>query len=91
VTDRGQAIAVTLAGAVLGGAAAYVLFTEPGRSLRRRIEPALDDLARELDSFRGTVARAATVATEGWRLLNEALSEEPPRIRHVNPHQTTPF
>ena len=36
--------------------AGYLFFTDRGRALRRQIEPALEDFARELSSFRGTVA-----------------------------------
>jgi len=57
------------------------------------MEPALDDLARELNSFRGTLQRAAGVASEGWKLLNDALGEgghqQPPR--YPGSHQTSPF
>ena len=65
----------TVVGAVAGGVAGYMLFTNEGRSLRRRLEPAIEDFAKELDHFRGTVLRAADVATEGWKLLNDALGE----------------
>jgi hypothetical protein len=64
--------------------------------LRRQIEPALEDMARELNSFRGTVQKAAGVANEGWKLLNDALGEagsgqgrQPSRF--PSPHQTSPF
>ena len=88
-----RAIVATLTGAVAGGIAGYLLFTEHGRGLRRQFEPALDDFVRELHSFRGTVQRAAGVANEGWKLLNDALGEggqEPPRYPNA-PHQTSPF
>src|SRR5919197_5742965 len=73
VQDR--AVIATVVGAVVGGAAGYLFFTDHGRQLRKQLEPALDDFARELNSFRGTVQRAASVASEGWRLLNDALGE----------------
>jgi hypothetical protein len=92
VADK-AAVTATIVGAVIGGVAGYLFFTERGRALRRQIEPALDDIARELNSFRGTVQRAAGVANEGWRLLNEALGDgggsQP--TRYPSPHQTTPF
>jgi len=87
-----RSVTATIVGAVVGGVAGYLFFTEHGRTLRRQIEPALDDIARELHSFRGTVQRAAGVANEGWKLLNEALGEagqQPPR--YPGGHQTTPF
>ncbi len=89
--DNNRAIAATIAGAVIGGVAGYLFFTERGRSLRRQIEPALDDFARELHSFRGTVQRAAGVANEGWKLLNEALGENQQPPRYPTTHQSSPF
>jgi gas vesicle protein len=82
----------TVGGAVVGAIAGYLLFTDHGRSLRRQLEPALDDFTRELHSFRATVQRAAGVANEGWKLLNEAIGEpgsQPPRYGVGG--QTTPF
>ena len=90
--DNSRALGATLVGAVIGGVAGYLFFTEHGRSLRRQIEPALDDFARELMSFRGTVQKAAGVANEGWKLLNDALGDttaNPPR--YAGPRQSSPF
>ena len=87
-----RTVAATLIGAAIGAIAGYLFFTEEGRRLRRRIEPALDDFARELISFRTSVQKAAGVANDGWRLLNEALAEgRPPTPRYAGPHQTSPF
>ena len=93
MSDNSRAIAASVVGAVVGAMAGYVFFTEHGRSLRRQIEPALDDFARELSHFRGTVLTAAGVASEGWKLLNEALGESGPQPppRYPTPHQTSPF
>ena len=90
--DNSRAVAASLVGAVIGGVAGYLFFTEHGRWLRRQLEPALDDFARELNSFRATVHKAAGVANEGWKLLNEAMGEsggEQPR--YASPRQTSPF
>ena len=87
-----QAVAATIVGAVVGAVAGYLFFTERGRAIRRQIEPALEDLARELNSFRGTVHRAAGVATEGWKLLNEVVGEAGQGgSRYPTSHQTSPF
>jgi gas vesicle protein len=85
-------VAAALAGAIVGGIAGYLFFTEHGRRLRRAFEPALEDFSRELNSFRGTVARAAAVASESWKLLSESVGEagEPAR-RFATTHQTSPF
>jgi hypothetical protein len=90
VTDR-QALATTLVGAALGGLAGFLFFTERGRRIRREIEPALEDFVRELSSLRGTVQRAADVAGESWRLLNDMV-REPAQPSHRYPGgQTSPF
>ena len=87
-----KAVVATIVGAVIGGAAGYLFFTDRGRELRRQIEPALDDFARELNSFRGTLQRAAGVANDGWKLLNETLGDGGQRpLKYPNAHQTSPF
>ncbi len=92
MAEDSRAIAATMVGAMIGGLAGYLFFTEQGRRLRRRIEPALDDIGRELNSFRVTVHKAADVASEGWKLMNEALGEESrPTLRYPGPHQSSPF
>jgi len=90
--NNSRAVAATVVGAVIGGLAGYLFFTDRGRAIRREIEPALDEFARELMSFRATVQKAAGVANEGWKLLNEALGEGGPQPpRYAAPHQTSPF
>jgi hypothetical protein len=93
VSDNSRAITATVVGAVLGGALGYLFFTDHGRWIRRQLEPAIDDFSRELSHFRGTVNKAAGVASEGWKLLNDALGEDvrrqPPR--YPTSHQTSPF
>ena len=83
MTDK--TVAATIVGAVIGGVAGYFLFTERGRALRRQLEPAIEDFARELNSLRGTIQRASGVAAEGWRLLNDAIGDTP------GPSQTRRF
>ena len=83
-------VAAAIVGAVLGGVAAYLFFTEDGRRLRRQLEPALDDFTRELNSFRSTLNKAAGVASEGWRLLNDAMGEAG-QPRYPTGRQTSPF
>jgi hypothetical protein len=71
--------------------AGYMFFTNKGRMLRRQFEPAIEDIARELASFRGTLNRAIGVASEGWKVVNDALGEGGAPARYSSPHQTTPF
>ena len=91
MTEKSQACVVSCIGAAIGATVAYMFFTNRGRELRRNLEPALEDFARELNHFRGTVAKAAGVAGEGWKLLNEAIGETGSAPRFSNPHQTSPF
>ena len=87
-----RTVAATVAGAVIGGLAGYIFFTEHGRAIRRSIEPALDDLRRELAQFRSSMQKLAGVANEGWEVLNDAIGavgREPRRIPSA--HQTSPF
>jgi gas vesicle protein len=79
-----------LVGAVLGGVAGYLFFTERGRSVRRQIEPALEALSRELLSLRNTVQEAAGVASEGWKLFNDFGDGGKPPARYPR-SQTSPF
>jgi hypothetical protein len=89
--NNSRAMAATIVGAVVGGMAGYLFFTEHGRSLRRQIEPALDDFANELMSFRATIRKAAGVATDGWKLLNDALGEGVQQAPRYPGGQTSPF
>jgi gas vesicle protein len=89
--NHSRVIAASLVGAVIGGVAGYLFFTERGRTLRRQIGPALDEVTRELMSVRSTVLKAAGMASEGWKLLNEAMAdgEQPPRYPAAR--QSSPF
>jgi hypothetical protein len=89
VRDNSRAMVASAVGAVIGGLTGYFLFTEHGRTLRRQLEPALEEFMEELSSFRSTVQKAAGVASEGWKLLNDTMSDERPR--YAGPRQTSPF
>jgi gas vesicle protein len=89
--DNSRVVAATVVGAVIGGIAGYLFFTDHGRSVRRQLEPALEDFSRELMSFRATVQKAAGVATEGWQLLNDALGASGQSPRYPSARQTSPF
>jgi gas vesicle protein len=89
--DNSRAMAGTIVGAVIGGIAGYFFFTEHGRRVRRQLEPALEDFSRELMSFRATIQKAAGVANESWKLLNDALGDSGQTPRYPTTHQTSPF
>jgi hypothetical protein len=75
MSDKTQVMTATLFGAALGAAVGFVFFTESGRTLRRRIEPVVEGVTRELTGLGGTVARTAAAASDGWRLLADALDD----------------
>jgi len=89
--NNSRVMAATMVGAVVGGVAGYLFFTEQGRSVRRQLEPALEDFTRELMSFRATIQKAAGVANEGWKLLNDTIGETGAAPRYAGTHQTSPF
>ena len=91
MTQNSQALAATMVGAVIGGIAGYLFFTDRGARFRREIEPAIDDITRELNSLRSTVRKVSTAANEGWSVLNEALGDGRAPVRYPAPHQTSPF
>jgi len=70
-----QTWTATLLGALIGAALGYLFFTEGGRGLRHSLEPRVDDFSREVKSFRRTVEKAASVASDGYQLLNEAMGQ----------------
>jgi gas vesicle protein len=71
VDDRTAVTAGALIGAVVGAAASYLFFTEGGRGLRDRIEPAIEDLQREFGRFQGTIQQVGRMAGEGARVVQE--------------------
>jgi gas vesicle protein len=89
MTEKSSAIVGAVAGALIGAAAGFMFFSERGRAFTRDLEPLMDEFAEELNHFRGTAQKAANVANQGWRLVNETFSGGGPRF--ADPHQTSPF
>lgn len=58
-------------GALIGAAAAYLFFTDRGRMMRERLEPAVEDLRHEYARFEKTIEKVRDLATDGLRVLNE--------------------
>jgi hypothetical protein len=50
---------------------AYLFFTERGRGLRERFEPAVDDLRQEFTRFQSTISKVGDLANEGMRAVAE--------------------
>lgn len=91
VDDRQRGMVAAVVGAVAGGIAGYMLFTESGREIRRRLEPAIEDFAQELVQLRGTVTRAVGVASEGWQVINEAIGEREQAGPFATRRQSNPY
>ena len=60
-----------LAGALIGAGAVYLFFTDRGREIRDRFEPAVDDLRREFSRFQGTIEQLGRMANDGMRVVQE--------------------
>jgi gas vesicle protein len=71
VTKQYQIFAGATLGAIAGAAVAYLFFTEEGRSVRDRIEPAIDDAMAEFTKFRGVIEKVGDMATDGMRALQQ--------------------
>ena len=71
MNERTAVTAGALIGAVVGGFAIYLFFTERGRALRDRLGPALEDLQHDVARFQGTLEQVGRVANEGMRAFQE--------------------
>ena len=71
MTERNVICAGAMIGALVGGAASYLFFTERGAGLRDQLEPAVDDLMREFQKFRRTLEKVGDMANDGVRAFQE--------------------
>ena len=71
VSESRVVIAGAVVGAVIGLAATYLFFTDAGKQVRDRLEPAVDDLRREFVRFSKTIEKLGEMATDGIRVVNE--------------------
>lgn len=71
MTERNAIWAGAAVGALVGGAAAYLFFTDAGRHMRDRMEPAVDDLMGEFQKFRRTIEKVGDMANDVLRAFNE--------------------
>ena len=60
-----------IVGAIVGAAAGYLFFTDHGKGMRERLEPAVDDLRREFGRFQKTIEKLGDMANDGMRMVNE--------------------
>jgi gas vesicle protein len=64
-------LAGAMAGAITGAFAGYLFFTEGGRVLRDRMEPAVDDMRQEFARFQKTIEKVGQMANDGLRVVHE--------------------
>ena len=71
MNEQSRVMASAVVGALVGAAVGYLFFTERGRSMRDRMEPAMDDLRHEFGRFQRTIEKVGEMATEGMRVVQE--------------------
>ena len=71
MNERSLILAGAAIGALVGAAAGFLFFTERGRDMRDRMEPAVDDLRQEFTRFQRTIEKVGHMANEGMRVVNE--------------------
>jgi gas vesicle protein len=71
VSEQFRVVGMAAVGALVGAAAGYLFFTERGRVMRDRMEPAIDDLRHEFMRFQGTIQKLGDMASDGMRVVNE--------------------
>lgn len=71
MSDQTRVCVGATIGACIGALAAYLVFTERGRGVRERIEPALDDARREFMRFQKTIEKFGDLANDGMRMVQE--------------------
>jgi gas vesicle protein len=64
-------VAGAMVGALVGVATSYLFFTDEGKRIRDRIEPAVEDLRREFARFQKTIEKVGEMANDGLRVVNE--------------------
>ena len=71
MNDSRMLVAGAMVGALIGAAATYLFFTDAGKGVRDRMEPAVDDLRREFARFQKTIEKVGEMANDGLRVVNE--------------------
>lgn len=71
MSEQSRVMTGALLGALTGAAVGYLFYTERGRGVRDRLEPAVDDLRQEFARFQRTIEKLGDMATEGMRVVNE--------------------
>jgi gas vesicle protein len=71
VTNQYRICAGATLGALIGAAAAYLFYTDEGRQVRDRIEPAIDEAMAEFGKFRGVIEKVGAMAADGIHALEQ--------------------
>ena len=71
VNDSRLMVAGAIVGALIGASASYLFFTDAGKQMRDRLEPAVDDLRKEFARFQRTIEKVGEMANDGIRAVNE--------------------
>jgi gas vesicle protein len=64
-------VAGAIVGALIGASASYLFFTDAGKQMRDRLEPAVDDLRKEFARFQKAIEKVGAMANDGIRAVNE--------------------
>lgn len=71
MSEQSRVMAGAMVGALMGAVGAYLFLTERGRDLREQLEPALDDMKRELSRFQETIEMVGVMAIDGVGVVHE--------------------
>ena len=71
MNERTALAAGATIGAFVGAFVTYLFFTDQGRELRDRMEPAVDGLREEFARFQRTLEKVGDMANEGMRVFQE--------------------
>lgn len=71
VNQQSRVMAGAFVGALVGAVGSYLFFTERGRDIRERIEPAVDEMRREFARFQKTIQKVGEMANDGMRVYQE--------------------
>lgn len=71
MSEQTRVMSAAVLGAICGAAVGYLFFTDQGKAVRDRLEPAIDDLRREFMKFQGTIEKVGALANDGMRVMDE--------------------